>query len=216
MPDGDIIRQGLARRYNTPYKQVCEGVAPFEDIERQFAQKLLNMLRDQRGFRHGLIDLCSLLSFYHGSWEGCYQARDRVLKLADNKMDRRIRGIVEGAFSQCVQEAHGHIGQRNPDSLFRHLANELVQSEVVSAIVDRNEPHYVSADPAYVRKSLNTMSPRITRLVEQGLRKLTGMPKLAGGTSTRRTLRPTISADTDFSTLVSRDNETRNQPELPF
>ncbi len=216
MPDSDIIRVGLPQRCSTIYKQICEGVAAPGIYADEYGRKTLKYLKSRQGLADTLRRLQQLLGSSGLSIEHAYAARDRIVRQEGKEIDKRTRGVLNRAFTRCILEGSGTGPNFNPDRLIPNFAAQQFETDLKSPILDRNEPHFDSADHKFVEGRLELARSRAIQNVENGLRRMIGMPKLTGTRSLKRPQKLPINANTDLLSILSKQNETTIQPKLPL
>src|SRR5438874_2710844 len=104
MPDSDIVRRGLAPRYSTPYKHVCEGIVQPEVLSDQFSRKTLRHLKRLSELPEVFQQLSAALANHRGPLPDLYAAGERILRRAGSNIDKRTRAVLAETFKLCIQD----------------------------------------------------------------------------------------------------------------
>lgn len=175
MPDGDMnVHDGLARVYQKPYMQICEGQFGDEDIAKELGDAVWKNIQKSSDqlfpFFQEVAARCKWiqenLMFETIDWQ---QESDQIEEQKrDVYMDRRLRDLAARACQEQIYELQH--GLSSSQSFYANILATYMWNVYQANFHERlplTENHYNGASQEYLYERLETMRPWINTRISQ-------------------------------------------------
>lgn len=172
MPDGDRYHPGVGRRFQKPYRMLCEGRLAADAVERALLSAVRSeikrhgapLLRQVRAIG-GVVE-GALLEAGFDVTRGCSAASLEVdrLRYASGLPPRYADLIADAAKSYVHEVRYGRteIGNSPTELILARVFDRCFRAEFEAPVLGTAD-HYGDADPHEVREQLSELRPRLAR-----------------------------------------------------
>ena len=180
MPDGDIYHSGIARRFQTPYKALCEGKDNLDDTERRVLRALKKELQKKGDpmIQHaqwvGKVVDQSIREAGFDVNSGCAAASVAVDQMRYRSgLSPRVADTVCEAAKEYIHDIRyrnlDEIGSGEEEVLER-VFQRVYRSEFEEPVMNKRE-HYGAANPDTVKAQLEIIGPYVRETLSSWARK---------------------------------------------
>lgn len=175
MPDGDIIHGALSRRYQKPYKQLCEWALSPEKLSWELAkrvkQQMLDCHQDVAPFIRVAVNRLEMIPFRSLfssdiDWHSEHAAIQNLARFSTGSK-RGIGIAVQACQAILNQMQNGYISSDIKGAIYSDFAKRIYNSEFGDAVPETNS-HYsalngISASAQIVDSRLAEIEPLVLR-----------------------------------------------------
>jgi hypothetical protein len=173
MPDGDRYHTGVGRRFQKPYRMLCEGRLATDALERALLTAVKGEIKrhDAPLLRHvaaiGSVVESALLEAGFDVTHGCSVASLEVdrLRYASALAPRYADLTVDAAKSYLHEVRYGRtgIGSSPTELILTRVFDRCYRTEFEAPVLSTVD-HYGDADPREVRQQLAELRPRLAHV----------------------------------------------------
>jgi hypothetical protein len=178
MPDGDLVHEGLARVYQKPYMQICDGQFGDEKIAKELGDAIWKDIRNSSD---------TLLSFFQEVAARCKWIQENLMfetidwqqesdQIGEQKrhvyMDVRLRNLAESACKDQINELQH--GMSPSQAFYTDILTKYMWNVCRANFQERiplTETHHNGASTEDIYERLETMRPflhlRISQYAEE-------------------------------------------------
>lgn len=215
MPDGDIVHEGLARKYQETFKQLCYGqfggaklaerVVPafWKDIQNG-GDKPIQLLRVVAEQCQQLLDSCVFGPIHQQEQIDWHKELVRIDELAQSiYTDRRFKTLAVEACKEMLQDLRngGHPSNCHIGLLMKYMWNVYIAEFEARVPLSHFHDKYVNRE--LIGEKLEAMRPYVNEQLSQYAEQIYhhGTVHLVKPPRRRSRTKPNYNIDTDLSTV---------------
>ena len=169
MPDGDNVREKLARRYHRAYKKICEGKSDDETLVREVENPTIEQIKEYGDEAIGLLaevvqickDVRADIPLFR-SQVNWLELKDKIEKAAQETcMDKRAKHLVLRACNEQVDKLRQGDNVNNIHIQMLQSYFEKIYRADFDAYIKSGLDHMYNAETSVVNETLVRIAPGV-------------------------------------------------------